>query len=217
MLRLAGLFYHGVLVALQRLDALGSEAFEGGDGVLSVPRGHELLLLTTHAIAGVGGFHVLVGAGNGASGLRGGFRFLIFNLHLTTAKVATRLRQRPEIVVTAYRVHSTDGRYKVVHIRLHIPVFQVDLFRTTSPLEGLAFAVHARGMALAPFGEGAAKVFSRHNVLPLHFLGPFLMLLGGKPHWRGDVLLLIKHRPTIEGNPMIMVHLVLEYFLGFVE
>ena len=133
-----------------------------------------------------------------------------FNLYLTGTEVALRVREHLEVVVLASGVHRTNGWIQVIHIGLHQPVLFVGQLCTAPPFKGLAFRVDAGGMPLTPLFKRAAEIFSRNDMLPLHFHRPLRVFICFKTHRQRDIFVSIKLRAAVKRLPVIKINLLFQ-------
>ena len=130
-----------------------------------------------------------------------------FDLHLTGTEIALRVREHLKVVVLASGVHRTDCRIQVIHIGLHQPVLFVGQLCAAATFKGLAFRVNAGGMPLAPLFKRAAEIFSRNNVLPLHFHRPLRVFICFKTRRQRDIFVSIKLRAAVGAKAKTAVNI----------
>jgi len=203
---LATCFRYFIHIALNFRYASGPGTFPGGGGVGFIPSLHELVLRFSHFIAGVFRLHIEISPGNHPPcGLRRLHPVALY-FHRARAESVGCMGQQSKVIILSGCVNRAYGRDQVVHIRLHIAVFQVGFFRAMACFECFAALVHASGSTLAPFFEVAPEVFSGHNMLPFYFGGAALVGCGFKPRGEVDVAFFVIGGGTIEGDLVVPIN-----------
>lgn len=206
-----------VRVALELFNSFCPGAFPLVRRIHLVPGFHLLILGVAHLIARVCCLHVEIGSGNQATGGFRRFYPVALNLHGAGAEGAFRVRQEYKVVVLAGSVHRADGRGEVVHVRLHMAVFKVRLFRAFAAFEGFAAIIHAHRIAFPPFLKGAPEVFRRNNMFPFNLAGAALVAGSRETFRQADVAAFIIRGGTIDGDPVIEIDLLGKHALGLAE
>ena len=212
---LTRLFDEAIFIALELFDTLGAGTFPLINRVHLVPRIEELLLLAAEAVLVIAVCHVECHAGYLSFGTRRRLEAIPVNLGFANTKSRLGTRQLRILLVTPDSIHGTDGREEIIHISLHVAIFNAYLLCTGSSLEGLSLTIHTLRMTVSPFFEGTPKVLCRYSVFPLDFSRPLLVLFRIEAIGQVDVFLLIKGCPAVERDSMVKVDLTLQHLLRF--
>lgn len=137
----------------------------------------------------------------------------MIDVHLgyTTTELRTGAGQSRISFVAANGVHSSNGRKKIVHVRLHVSIFHLDLFGAATALERMAFTVDAFGMPISPLRKGTSEIFRRYGMFPFNPGHSVFVRWCAEAHGQHNAFLAVKFRSTIKCHSVVIVDISLKH------